>query len=77
MHADPLLAEAARQAWVGQRIERLEDDALLNGRGAFADDIGVRPGTLEAVFYALLTPMHGCLGSTQPRLWHFLACAQF
>ena len=48
MHADPLLAEAARQAWVGQRIERLEDDALLNGRGAFADDIGVRPGTLEA-----------------------------
>lgn len=48
MHADPSLAEAARRAWVGQRIERLEDDALLNGRGAFADDIGVRPGTLEA-----------------------------
>ena len=48
MHEDPSLAEAARRAWVGQRIERLEDDALLNGRGAFADDIGVRPGTLEA-----------------------------
>lgn len=48
MHADLLLAEAARQTWVGQRIERLEDDALLNGRGSFADDTGVRPGTLEA-----------------------------
>lgn len=48
MHADHLLAAAARQAWVGQRIERLEDDALLNGRGSFADDTGVRPGTLEA-----------------------------
>lgn len=48
MHADPLLAGAARQAWVGQRMERLEDDALLNGKGSFADDTGVRPGTLEA-----------------------------
>ncbi|MFM2036735.1 MAG: hypothetical protein RL459_2000, partial [Pseudomonadota bacterium] len=48
MHADTLLTGAARQAWIGQRIERLEDDALLNGRGSFADDTGVRPGTLEA-----------------------------
>ncbi|MFW2354052.1 xanthine dehydrogenase family protein molybdopterin-binding subunit [Hydrogenophaga sp.] len=29
-------------------MERLEDDALLNGRGAFADDLGTRPGTLHA-----------------------------
>ena len=26
MHADPSLAEAARRAWVGQRIERLEEE---------------------------------------------------
>ncbi|MCU0941031.1 MAG: molybdopterin-dependent oxidoreductase [Hydrogenophaga sp.] len=48
MHSEPSLAGAARQAWVGQRLERLEDDALLNGRGAYADDLGTRPGTLHA-----------------------------
>lgn len=48
MHADPSRTGDARQAWVGQRMERLEDDALLNGRGSFADDLGTRPGTLEA-----------------------------
>lgn len=48
MHSEPSLAGVARQAWVGQRLERLEDDALLNGRGAYADDLGTRPGTLHA-----------------------------
>lgn len=48
MHAEPSLVGAARQSWVGQRMERLEDDALLNGRGAYADDLGTRPGTLHA-----------------------------
>jgi 2-furoyl-CoA dehydrogenase large subunit len=48
LHAEPSLASAARRAWVGQRLERLEDDALLNGRGAYADDLGTRPGTLHA-----------------------------
>lgn len=48
MHAEPSVASAARQAWIGQRLERLEDDALLNGRGAYADDLGTRPGTLHA-----------------------------
>lgn len=48
MHADPSLVAATRQAWVGQRMERLEDDALLNGRGSYADDLGTRPGTLHA-----------------------------
>ncbi len=48
MHAEPSLVDAARQSWVGQRMERLEDDALLNGRGAYADDLGTRPGTLHA-----------------------------
>jgi len=48
LHAEPSLVGAVRQAWVGQRMERLEDDALLNGRGAYADDLGTRPGTLHA-----------------------------
>ena len=34
--------------WVGQSIARVEDSALLTGRGRFIDDIGVRPGTLHA-----------------------------
>src|SRR5579864_1895704 len=36
--------------WVGQSIARVEDSALLTGRGRFMDDIGVHPGTLHAAF---------------------------
>jgi 2-furoyl-CoA dehydrogenase large subunit len=36
--------------WVGQSIARVEDAALLTGRGRFMDDIGVHPGTLHAAF---------------------------
>ena len=36
--------------WVGRSVERREDAALLTGRGAFADDVGVKPGTLHAAF---------------------------
>jgi 2-furoyl-CoA dehydrogenase large subunit len=47
-------AKADKQApgqsapFVGQPVERLEDAALLSGRGRYADDIGVKPGTLHA-----------------------------
>jgi 2-furoyl-CoA dehydrogenase large subunit len=34
--------------WVGRSIERVEDMALLTGRGRFMDDLGTRPGTLHA-----------------------------
>src|SRR5262245_17228792 len=34
--------------WCGQSIERIEDAALLTGRGRYIDDLGVRPGTLHA-----------------------------
>src|ERR1700721_1835100 len=34
--------------WVGRSIPRVEDAALLTGRGRFMDDLGVRPGTLHA-----------------------------
>ena len=34
--------------WLGQSIERVEDAALLTGRGRYIDDLGVRPGTLQA-----------------------------
>jgi len=38
----------SRSGWVGRSIPRVEDAALLAGRGRFIDDLGVRPGTLEA-----------------------------
>ena len=34
--------------WVGRSIPRFEDAALLAGRGRYLDDLGVRPGTLQA-----------------------------
>ena len=34
--------------WCGQSVERVEDAALLSGRGRFIDDLGVKPGTLHA-----------------------------
>ena len=34
--------------WVGQSVERVEDAALLTGRGCYIDDLGIKPGTLEA-----------------------------
>jgi 2-furoyl-CoA dehydrogenase large subunit len=42
-------AEAATgQPFVGRALERIEDVALLTGRGQFGDDAGVKPGTLHA-----------------------------
>jgi 2-furoyl-CoA dehydrogenase large subunit len=35
-------------SWTGQSVERVEDAALLTGRGRFIDDLGARPGTLHA-----------------------------
>jgi 2-furoyl-CoA dehydrogenase large subunit len=37
--------------WVGRSVPRFEDPALLTGRGRYIDDLGVRPGTLEAAIY--------------------------
>ncbi|MEZ5789135.1 MAG: xanthine dehydrogenase family protein molybdopterin-binding subunit, partial [Xanthobacteraceae bacterium] len=34
--------------WVGRSVERIEDAALLTGRGRYVDDIAVRPDTLHA-----------------------------
>jgi len=39
---------AAATTHVGCRMARVEDDALLRGRGQYGDDIGVKPGTLHA-----------------------------
>src|SRR5262245_45250889 len=39
---------APSQTWVGRSIARVEDAALLTGRGQFIDDPGVAPGTLHA-----------------------------
>ncbi|HEX3859278.1 MAG TPA: hypothetical protein VHV58_06715, partial [Pseudolabrys sp.] len=40
--------ENDRAGWVGQSVERVEDAALLSGAGRYIDDLGVRPGTLDA-----------------------------
>ncbi len=50
MHSDAQLAacDVETTRHVGQPMERVEDAALLTGRGAYADDIGTRPGTLHA-----------------------------
>jgi 2-furoyl-CoA dehydrogenase large subunit len=39
---------AVPTTWCGQSVERVEDAALLTGRGRFIDDLGVKPGTLHA-----------------------------
>jgi len=39
---------AAPRGHLGRAVERLEDEALLTGRGRFADDLGIKPGTLHA-----------------------------
>src|ERR1700761_7045078 len=35
------------QSHVGRPMERLEDPAILTGRGRYGDDIGTKPGTLH------------------------------
>ncbi|HEX9173508.1 MAG TPA: xanthine dehydrogenase family protein molybdopterin-binding subunit, partial [Telluria sp.] len=49
-------ADAAPGGHVGKALPRVEDAALLTGRGSYADDIGVKPGTLHA---AILRSPHG------------------
>jgi 2-furoyl-CoA dehydrogenase large subunit len=46
---------AAAAGWLGRSIERVEDAALLTGRGRYIDDLGVPPGTLHA---AILRASH-------------------
>jgi len=39
---------AAPPTWVGRSLPRVEDAALLSGRGRYIDDLGAPPGTLHA-----------------------------
>src|SRR5258708_32982877 len=48
MNIDTAAGAPTAKPWIGQSILRVEDPALLSGRGRFIDDIGVRPGTLHA-----------------------------
>ena len=34
--------------WLGRDVQRVEDAPLLMGRGHYGDDLGVKPGTLQA-----------------------------
>jgi len=40
--------EASSRSWIGRSLPRVEDAALLTGRGRYIDDLGVPPGTLHA-----------------------------
>ncbi len=51
----PVALDASRP-WVGQSLPRVEDAALLTGRGRYFDDTAVPPGTLHA---AILRSPHG------------------
>jgi 2-furoyl-CoA dehydrogenase large subunit len=48
--------DASEPGHVGRATPRVEDAALLLGRGSFLDDVGVKPGTLHA---AILRSPHG------------------
>ena len=43
------MTQHARSQWIGHPLRRLEDDALLCGRGRYADDLDV-PDAAQAVF---------------------------
>jgi len=43
------MAQHARSQWIGHPLRRLEDDALLCGRGRYADDLDV-PNVAQVVF---------------------------
>src|SRR5919112_2044488 len=42
------LLEPVGEGWVGRSLPRVEDAALLSGRGRYLDDLGAPPGTLHA-----------------------------
>jgi 2-furoyl-CoA dehydrogenase large subunit len=44
----PETMTAAAEGWLGRSIERVEDAALLTGRGRYLDDLGTRADTLHA-----------------------------
>src|SRR5215469_17000074 len=42
------MTNSAPPTWVGRSLPRVEDAALLAGRGRYVDDLGTPPGTLHA-----------------------------
>jgi 2-furoyl-CoA dehydrogenase large subunit len=42
------IAQGGKITHIGQSLPRIEDDALLTGRGRYGDDLGISPGTLYA-----------------------------
>jgi 2-furoyl-CoA dehydrogenase large subunit len=57
---------AMKAPHIGRAVERVEDEALLAGRGRFVDDLAVRPGTAHAAF--LRSPhAHAVISSVDTR----------
>jgi 2-furoyl-CoA dehydrogenase large subunit len=48
--------------WIGRSIERVEDAALLTGRGRYLDDLGTPPGTMHAAILRSPLP-HARIGA--------------
>ena len=65
-HATAPATSARPTAHTGQPLQRLEDHALLSGRGAYADDLGTTPGTLHAAVLRSPHP-HAELLAIDPR----------
>ena len=53
--------------WVGRSIPRVEDAALLTGRGRYIDDLGVRPGTFAGRDSALAACTRGDRSDRLPK----------
>jgi 2-furoyl-CoA dehydrogenase large subunit len=62
----------AAAGWLGRSIERVEDAALLTGRGRYIDDLGVPPGTLHAAIlrsshaHAKIRAIHAAAAAAAP-----------
>ena len=69
--------------WVGQSIERIEDAALLSGRGRYIDDLGIRPGTQYAAIlrsshaHAIITGIDTAAARAMPGVAAVLTGADF
>ncbi|HWX34066.1 MAG TPA: hypothetical protein VNZ53_42395, partial [Steroidobacteraceae bacterium] len=48
MNVNAVAGASRAEPWTGKSIPRVEDAALLSGRGRFIDDVGVRTATLHA-----------------------------
>ena len=69
--------EAHSRRHVGRSMERLEDPAILTGRGRYGDDIAVKPGTLHAAVCGRRMPTPNSWQSIRKLRRNSVACAPY